>query len=199
MLKPTEWSFIGSFFFLCLSLVQLLFASCQGRLSAKQMAKSGLKPGFPATKHGAAIFGDPVLMTIVMGFIAYYMGCWFSRQIIESLLTGLVISSFHHLFKVKIKPVEITGHLYEPGRMTGVGWLHFAYMSLAIAGLMLFYCFTQPQRWHLMVVTICLTIFVPISIVQPSKHYYFDGKTPLGAKLAWFFTPVIWLLGYLKW
>ena len=194
----SQYVVYGAFF--ALAVVQLLLASGDGRLSRVQVRRRSSLPSFPATMHGAAMVGDTAFLPLVMFKAWAYRSQWTAERIYLALAVGALVSILYHISKPR--RIQVGGHLYEPPNMISrAGLVHSFYMSLAIAGLILYYGWTsQISHEDLLGSGLALVLFFPVAIWQPDGHYYRNGRARLSAKLGTVLgIASVCLLTYLHW
>ena len=169
-----------------------IIAYAEGKWSHKSM---GLK-SIPFKNHGG-MWADFFLLTPVAYLIAPFVLSWTGTQIAISLAISSVISIIAHIAWTKLQPIP--GHIIDPQakgwrKLTLLGgWYHMAYMTVALAMIMMFYLCSPgaPRFW----VSVFLSILIPVGSV--GVGYYIDkvlGKGFKIDKVGWTLSIVMWIV-----
>ncbi len=125
--------------------------------------------GIPITGHWAMLYLDLVLPLLVGYLIQKYGTWWSDLQLVLMLGLGFVLSGVMHWTYIAGGMKFPEAPTYD-GRLTPVGWLHFIYMALALAGIGLFYlCTPKPDAFDVWLATIWLVVHITIGVHVPLK------------------------------
>jgi hypothetical protein len=126
--------------FLSLLFAQVVAATKDFMLTAKQAFKKGLKHFLPFLWH-LGMWGDLVLLPPWFMYVCErFASQWKPWQLIVSMTAGLLVSAGLHVLYAQAKTPEAHAH---DGKLTVAGWLHFVYMGLGTGFAFQFYCFTK--------------------------------------------------------
>jgi len=159
----------------CIVLFSGLVAYWEGRLTHKQLGEKSI----PWLWHGG-VWADLLLLTPVIYYISPFFQEWEMNQVVMYGLISIGVTAICHLLYAKTQP--IAGHIVEPkglgfGKLPIGGWYHFAYATVILAVVALFYLQPGTEK-PTMAVSILLTAYTLVSVIQPGwyTHKIVDGK-----------------------
>ncbi len=116
-----------------------------------QMRRQGLSVGLPFIANGA-MWGDCFVISPLIGILtALYGNQWGLQEIIIAGTWGTVVSLALNLGVYRLTPIP-EAHARNK-RLTRVGWLHTAYMAIALTVILAFYFATQDPAPAIVVLT----------------------------------------------
>jgi hypothetical protein len=185
----SAWAWILLAFLEGLVAVQAILATATGFLTVSQMHRRGLEFGLPFIWH-FGMWGD---LLIVSPLVAYLVGRHLARWRVPSIFSSIVVGgaisglmSWTYTFG-HVPEAHVLNH-----RLTGVGWVHFVYMAVALAVILQVLLFTRGvTRGLLGVADVCLIVHVLLgthmalgilNAISPLGWYPGD---PLRSVLGW--------------
>lgn len=161
--------------------------------------RPGLDIGF--VNHGG-MWGDAVLLPLANAAIVPWLapGWWLAAPLALAAASSVAVHVWWH----GGVPVGVRDHMW-PSRPTGhwaadlswAGWCHVAYVTGEL-GLLLAFAATLVPRDVVLLVTVVLTLHVPLGLLQPA--WFATGRVfPAGLRLLAATLAAVWAAGWLKW
>lgn len=163
------WSWLAYFAAFALPvLLQGYIAWSDGFLTPAQMQAHGIEHGLPFVAHGA-MWSDATLFAGTMATVmTNYARQWKAWHWVVALALGLLASAGMH-WGVYVNGVLPEAHVRD-GTVTSVGIIHFFYMGIGLAVVVLFYLFThKPNATLVKWVSILLVLHTMIGTHAPLK------------------------------
>lgn len=129
-------------------------------LTVKDMLSKGCKKGLPFIWH-MGMWGDVFIVSPIMVIGAFmYCNTWSGDRVaIVYTIGGIVSAVMHQMYVAGGKEVP-EAHAHS-GRLTGAGFLHMLFMSIALAELILLFFFTpHVDHWFAVTMTVGLGIHI---------------------------------------
>ncbi len=137
--------------------LQVLLASATGWLTPDQMFSTHRVQGVPFMYHFGALWGDTVLTVLLAYLVNQYGKQWSGLAIAAAIVVALVVGAGMHW---QYAHDTLPGAHGGGGTLSLAGWLHAAYMVMALAILALFYFASRPHLRFVVAVSTALLAHV---------------------------------------
>ncbi|MFA6410439.1 MAG: hypothetical protein WCW26_02570 [Candidatus Buchananbacteria bacterium] len=157
-----------------LNVIVVLFSGAiaywEGRLTHKQLGKKSI----PWWCHGG-VWADLLLLTPVIYYLAPLGKEWPIFSILYYGATSIIVTAACHVVYALTQPIP--GHVVEPtssglGKFPFGGCWHFGYATIILALILLFYLQPSAMDKPALQVSILLTAYTPLAVIQPGWYIH---------------------------